>query len=270
MDREEIITLLDVQRKHFNDTLDRIQRQFSDAVKDVDKKISDVITSLEFTQSRLDESLPDINIIQQIKHNNELVKNQLVETKNRLDYIDDQGRRNNLKFSGIAETPSENWEQCQRKVEKLVCEQMKLPAVSLERAHRIGRITSDKPRDIVAKFKCYPEREAVYRNRRNLMGTNVFVNEDLCPATQEIRRQQMDALKEARQNGKIAYFNYRTLVVREQRRGGPGAGYRQPAGNRLSAGHRPTARHPPSRPRRRRRCGRRAAAPKPLPGRCSP
>ena len=222
MEREEILTLLDIQRKYFNDSLDRLQRQFTDSLKDADKRINDVITSLEYTQSRLDDAL-DGCTIRQLTNENERMKMQLRETKDRLDYLDDQSRRNNLRFSGVPELPGENWEQSQHKIAKLLQDKMNMKNTEFDRVHRVGRFSNDRPRDIVAKFSKFPERDDVYRNRRKLMGTNIFINEDLCPATMEIRREQMDKLREARSNGRIAYFNYRTLVVRGQRGGGSGA-----------------------------------------------
>ena len=215
MEREEVLALLDVQRKCFNDAFDQFHWQFTPSLKDVDKKISDAIVSLEFTQSRLDDSIAGFNTIYQLKDETDNIKIHLEDTKTRLDYLDDQSRRNNLKFSGIPESYGENWEQCQAKVTKLLCAKMKMANVPLERVHRIGKPTDNKPRDIVAKFKAFSNRNAVYRGRRMLIGTHVFINVDLGPATLEARRRQLGALKEARDNGKIAFFNYRTLVVKE-------------------------------------------------------
>ena len=56
MEREEVLTLLDIQRKYFYDAIDRVHRQLTDTVKDYDKKLSDVITSLEYSLSSLDET----------------------------------------------------------------------------------------------------------------------------------------------------------------------------------------------------------------------
>ena len=61
MERAEVLTLLDTQRAHFNDTLDRVQRQCSNSIKDMEKKIADVITSLEYTQASLDNTTAKLN-----------------------------------------------------------------------------------------------------------------------------------------------------------------------------------------------------------------
>ena len=49
----------------------------------------------------------------------------------------------------------------------------------VERANRVGRPSSDsKPRKIVARFLNYKDREAVFKAKKKLHGTNTFVNED--------------------------------------------------------------------------------------------
>ena len=49
----------------------------------------------------------------------------------------------------------------------------------IERAHRFGRPRPDsKPRKIVAWFLNYKDREAVFKAKKKLYGTNMFVNED--------------------------------------------------------------------------------------------
>ncbi|KAK3888165.1 hypothetical protein Pcinc_007767 [Petrolisthes cinctipes] len=112
MDREEILILLDTQWKYFNEALDRIQRQSTESIKDADKKINGVITSLEYTQSRLDESLSDLasvveeknealNKIRYLTEENKNLRTQLTGITERLNYLDDQGRRNNLRFECV-------------------------------------------------------------------------------------------------------------------------------------------------------------------------
>lgn len=86
----------------------------------------------------------------------------------------------------------------------------------LEPAHRVGPRREGKPRPIVARFLRYSDREAVIRNGRKLRGTNIFVNEDLCAASQAIKSSQFPLLKQARAQGKIAFFRHTKLIIRER------------------------------------------------------
>ena len=71
-----------------------------------------------------------------------------------------------------------------------------------------------RPRSIVARFSRYNDREAVM-SARKLKGTNIYLNDDLCAASQAIKNTQMPELKQARARGKIAYFRHTKLIIKE-------------------------------------------------------
>nr|XP_027232419.1 ankyrin repeat domain-containing protein 12-like [Penaeus vannamei] len=141
----------------------------------------------------------------------------LARSEERADYQDDQGRRNNLRFSGIPEEQNETWQQCQQKLGHLLQQHLNLAPV-IERARRVGKPSHDKPRDIVAKFASFGDRDAVFKKKANFKNAPVFVfvHEDFCAGTIKARKDQMEQLKQARSEGKHAYFNYRKLVVTER------------------------------------------------------
>lgn len=220
--RSEVISLMEAHKTSLNDTICNLQRALSEATS----KLSDVIESLEFTQKELEDSKKEIRKLsddnaaleQQLRGlsaDTAEVKQSLMKATDRADYMEDQSRRNNLRISGIPEERNENWQQSHWKVSQFLRRHFNLTP-DLERAHRVGK-QKGKPRDIVVKFTRFQDRESVLQDRRRLAGTRVYVNEDLCPATLDIRRSKMDELREARRQGKVAYFNYRTLVVRERR-----------------------------------------------------
>ena len=68
----------------------------------------------------------------------------------------------------------------------------------------------------MAKFLRYNDEENIIRNSRKLKGTNIFINEDLCQASQAKRRDQLPQLKQARSQGKIAYFVHTRLVIKDR------------------------------------------------------
>ncbi len=85
-------------------------------------------------------------------------------------------------------------------------DKMKLINLDIERAHRIGQRDNNRPRTIIARFTHFRQREDVLRNAFKLKGTRVFVNEDLCPASQEKIKAQLPLYKQARAEGKVAFF----------------------------------------------------------------
>ena len=75
----------------------------------------------------------------------------------------------------------------------------------VESAHRVGRPRSDsKPRKIVARFLNYKDREAVFKAKKKLHGTNMLVKEDYSDRVIKKRMELMPKLKETRRKNQRA------------------------------------------------------------------
>lgn len=142
---------------------------------------------------------------------------QIKALEDRCNYQEDYSRRNNLRVSGVAERPGgETWEQTAVLVKSLFLQQLQLSDVTIERAHRTGKPSPQGHRTIVVRFATFTDRELVMRNTNKLSGTKIYINEDLCPASQTILRSQLPQLKKARSEGKVAFFRHTTLVIKEK------------------------------------------------------
>ena len=58
--------------------------------------------------------------------------------------------------------------------------------------------------------------ETTMRNVSKLWGSRIYINEDLCPASQEIKKAQLSQLKQAKAEGKIAYFCHTKLIIKDR------------------------------------------------------
>ena len=135
----------------------------------------------------------------------------------RIDYLEDQSRRNNLRINGIPENDSENWEQTTKKVQDLFKNNLGIEkTISIERAHRTGKKVSSKTRTIVAKLHFYPDKDLILKNSKKLKGSSIYINEDLCENSRIKRTDQLEKLKQARAQGKIAYFSHTRLVIKDR------------------------------------------------------
>lgn len=202
-------------------------RQVNERLHSFQATINELTRSLEFTQSDLDELRGEMKILQRERNEdkekmqvlmNELqVKTNLIkELEDKTTYLDDYNRRNNLQIVGVEEQSNESWEQTAVKVNQIIENKLHLPKVDIERAHRVGPRRDQKSRPIIARFSRFCDREAVIRNAGKLRGTSIFINEDLSPASQAVRREQLPLLHQARRDGKIAYFRYTKLIVKEK------------------------------------------------------
>ena len=68
----------------------------------------------------------------------------LTEIRNKLTELEDRSRRNNIGIDGRAEEPGETWEECERKVQRLLREEPDINDVVIERAHRVKAYSHEK------------------------------------------------------------------------------------------------------------------------------
>ena len=173
------------------------KEQENDALK---KKIEDLETTQTNAQTSINEKMNDL----------ETVNMQLKLENNSLEQY---GRRNNIRVVGIPEQENESAEQTAQTVAETL--NAKLPNTNLKRydidiAHRLGKKRDGKPRTVIMKFVSRMTRDNVFKNRKNLKGSNIFINEDLTRINQNIltcvRVKMTDEVESAwSSNGRIFY-----------------------------------------------------------------
>ncbi|MPC72157.1 Protein unc-13 C [Portunus trituberculatus] len=228
MDSAVVKTMLEVQDQAYRGFLEIQMKQVDDKLQSMQATINKLTRSLEFTQRDVDDlkekvKLQDQEIKCRTKENQELTarldasSNIIKELQDKSNYQENYNHRNNLQFLGIEERPrNETWEQLAVKISDLLTEKLQLPNVQLECAHRVGQRQENRHRPIIARFTRFSDREAILRNVTKLKGTRIFVNEDLCAASQELRKFQLPMLKQAKSQGKIAYFRHTKLIVKDR------------------------------------------------------
>ncbi|KAK3889136.1 hypothetical protein Pcinc_006877 [Petrolisthes cinctipes] len=226
MDSSLLKTMLESQERAYKAAMEIVVKQMNDQIKKLEGKVSDLTVSLEFTQREVDELKTEIK--EQTKSSHEKMK----QLEERINYQEDYSRKKNVRISGVEERDgNETWEQSVKTVTSLLQDKLQLEGLELERAHRVGVRRDAKPRTIVARFSRYCDREAAMRNARKLKGTNIFLDDDLCPASQAIKNAQMPQLKQAKAQGKVAFFRRTKLIIRERYNVGAAAGRgQQPTG----------------------------------------
>ena len=135
---------------------------------------------------------------------------------NKLVELEDRSRRNNKTIDGIKEHNKESWEECERRVHSMLKEWLDIENVEIERAHRVGRKSRNKPRTIVCKLLRFKDKQQILRKTELLKGTSIFINEDYCLDTVEYKKELWEEVKVLQSHGKIAYLNYRSIVSRDK------------------------------------------------------
>ena len=219
--REEINSLLKVQRDAYNDLINHMTTNFN-------TQISTIRTELETTKSELGRTKEELHLkqvhidqlskrIEDFESAVEAYKFDPVPVFERLDSLEDHSRRNNLRIDGVPEITKENWENTAFEVRKISKQVGFESEVKLDRAHRIGNFrVGDRPRTIVVRFHNFSDRNFFLRNSHKLKGTKIFVNEDLSQTSLNKRKDQLHLLQKARSEGKTAYFSHTKLIIKEK------------------------------------------------------
>ena len=218
---EDIQTLLKSQREAFTDSISHLVSNFNTQFASLKAELDS--TKLELNAAKFDLANKQNQInqlsskLEEFESAIESYKFDPVPVFDRLDSLEDHSRRNNLRIDGVPEIPRENWEQTSLEIKK-IAEKIGIDhEVKIDRAHRLGRSAGgNRPRTIIARFHHYGDRERFLRNSYKLKGTMVFVNEDLCQTSLNIRKEKLPQLQQARREGKTAYFSHTKLIIKDK------------------------------------------------------
>lgn len=227
MDSNTLKTILDSQDQAYRSALELCMKQVNEDLRFYKSSVDDLKRSLEYTQAEVHELKSEVNQLERVRKEDKSIianltdqltksRSALGDLEDRANYQEDYNRRNNLHITGIEEQQGETWEQTAVQVKKIIENKLQLPGIELERANRVGPRRESGPRPVVVRFLRFPDRQAVMRNVTKLRGSRIYINEDLCPASQAIKREKLPLLKQARNDGKIAYFSHTKLVIKDR------------------------------------------------------
>ena len=223
VEEDEVVTmaavkdLLAVQESVMKAMFESVVSSINTRVDELVKSVASIKASVEFSQKELDDLKPISSKLQE-------AEGELDQIQGSLEYLENQSRRNNIRVSGIKESPGESWDDAEAKVKETVKKALGID-LDIERAHRVAKRTSktkakdgeqDRPRTIVCRLRDWKQREAVIREARKVKPVGVYVAEDLARATLAKREGQINKMKEARKAGKIAYFVLDRLIIRDK------------------------------------------------------
>lgn len=113
--------------------------------------------------------------------------------KNQVDHEQYQ-RRQCLRIFGVPSVQGESESQCINVVKSIIkdCD-IDVPVTSIDRAHRIGRPSDNKPPAIIVKFSSFTDRTNFYRQRDCIRKKKRY------SVTVDLAKERLDLLKEAKQ-----------------------------------------------------------------------
>ena len=221
--------MLQLQERMFKTLVDSLVSNFNSRLDTVVGTVAELKTRLnicqkdtkEFSQKDIDEIKPCKTKLAEIEDDIEDIYDSIDYHMDKLEYLENQSRRNNIRIDGILEEENESRDTTEEKVKKFLAEKLNPEeAVHVERAHLVGRVVSGsrrRPRTIVYKLRDFKQKEQILKMTRRIKPVGLYLNEDLAKETLDKREEQRPKLEEAKRNGKVAYFELDKLIVKDRR-----------------------------------------------------
>ena len=232
--------LMAQQESAFKSIVESLMKATTLRVDNLVKEVAELKYSLEYSQKDIasQQTVLDKNIVEIQSITGELsnVKMSLDAYCNKTTDLENRSRRNNIRIIGIPENRNETWEESEVMVKAALTEKLGLAQEPrIERAHRVGKPTQlngsarETPRHIVCRLYDWKEKQSILKQARIIKPSGLYVHEDVAEATMAKRREQMPRLRQAKQEGKIAYFVLDKLVIKDKRPGSINDSSNQPA-----------------------------------------
>ena len=241
--QDQFKTMLDVQQKTFQACLEAFitstNKRMDDIVLTMSTKVAELKQSVEFTQGQLDDLIKTVNTnsdfskelnkkILTAENNTKMVTDEITILDDKLDYMENQHRRYNLRMEGIPELPNETYEGIEEQITSKLITHLKIPdgeanEIEFERVQRLatryharGQPSTGSPRPVLVRFTSLKDRQKILQHARKHKPVGIRIFEDFSQKIVEKRKALIPEMIRARQDGKIAFLSYDRLVVKEK------------------------------------------------------
>ena len=186
----------------------------------LDKEVVSLKSKTSKTETRVDELEEGARFneteLSDLKRDTKKAKFDTEELRKQVLYLEAYSRRENLKFAGIPEnvTEGQQTENTKELVYEFLEKELKIAnprdRIEFQRIHRLGKPNGKGPRLIIARFLRFSDREEVLSQARvnpGLKEKDLYVFDDLPKELYDLRKKQIEKLKQAKKNGYSARFS---------------------------------------------------------------
>ena len=139
--KEYVCEMMKMQESLFRNLFDSLMTNVNSKMDGVINDLAELKSSLQFTQKDVEDLKPVTNQMTKIGKELGEVQAQVDFHCDKMEYLENQSRRNNIRIDGIPEEPDETWEDTESKAKVALEFKLNLPfKVEIERAHRSGKL----------------------------------------------------------------------------------------------------------------------------------
>lgn len=179
--------------------LTKIKEQMSMQTKEITESVTKSV------MESMDEKLAAV------LEENKTLKTKVETMQNKISFLEDEKRRNNLIFFGMSEEEQGGSviDYIKQVIEKET--NITIEPYEINRAQRLGPKTK-KARPLLVSFTSLWKRNIILRNKKKVSG-GIYIKEDFSKEVLEKRKELIPQLIEEREKGKIAYIKKDKLIV---------------------------------------------------------
>ena len=225
---------LAMQEQSYTKLVKMLAEYLRNEIRLIRNEVNDLKVSAQFQSNTIDgieKAIKKLNgQLRSIEESIQASEEYMEAVDDKMEYLENTSRRNNIKVIGIVESPNfiESWDESETIVKDKIKSLLSITEdLEIERAHRVGRpkeyhTRADgskikaRPRPIVVKFLSWKQKEPVVRKAREVTPPEVKFLADLSQRSLKRRQDLVPKLLEARRNGKVAYFIGDRLVVKDK------------------------------------------------------
>ncbi|CAH2092029.1 unnamed protein product [Euphydryas editha] len=146
---------------------------------------------------------------------NKYLKNEVQRLKEKVKYLDEQNRKNNLLLHGIKETEKNHQELFNLIKQTLKNLDIEIDIYEINNFYRLGKKQGDsKVRPILISLTSFQKKLIILENKMK-MPKQTYITEDFSKETLEMRKDLQEKLKQVKQSGKDAFIRNNKIVIKE-------------------------------------------------------
>ena len=122
--------------------------------------------------------------------------------------MEDRSRWKNLGIDGIEETPNKTWEYYEITIQELLKNKLKINEhIEIDRCHQLSeKKNQNRPYTIICHITKLKEKQKLLKNAKRLKNTGIFIYEDFCKDTTELRKEFWQEVLEYQRKNIFAYL----------------------------------------------------------------
>ena len=208
-DMREILTQIQDNTNKLLEDNQALRKQYADLHESLSFHIAEVEKLVKENQTLKKEVKSLKASLKEVKEDNDIMAEDLATAINKIDDLEQYSRKHNLEFHGIPESSQENLAEQIIKLGNVL--NVPIRNNDIDICHRLSaNKKSNKPRPVIARFKSYEVKKALYSARKQLKNqslNHVFPGADIVYINENLTRRRRELFNKVWKTKKLNHWH---------------------------------------------------------------